>query len=90
MESLNGLNVTLTEATNTIKNMKELRISSISDVISTLIAEAKADVALTTLSSRSLNKATVEFYLESNDMDIYSKRLRVYPLCKKEVTRWKH
>lgn len=74
METLNGLNVTLTEATNTIKQMKETRISSISDVISTLIAEAKSDVTLTTLSSRNRNKAIAEFYLASNDMDVYFKR----------------
>lgn len=74
METLNVLNVTLAEATNTIKHMKEIRISSIADVISTLIAEAKADVTLTTLSSRNRNKAIAEFYLASNGMDVYFKR----------------
>ena len=72
--TLNELNVTLTEVTSTIKTMKDLRVSSIADVISTLIAEAKADVTLTTLSARNRNKAIAEFYLASNDMDAYFKR----------------
>ena len=74
MNTLNGLNVTLTEVTSTIKEAKELRVNSIADVISTLIAEAKADVTLTTLSARNRNKAIAEFYLASNDMDAYFKR----------------
>mgnify|MGYP003348598529 FL=1 len=74
MNTLNGLNVTLTEVTSTIKEAKELRVNSIADVISTLIAEAKADVTLTTLSARNRNKAICEYYLASNDMDVYFKR----------------
>ena len=72
--TLNELNVALTDVTSTIKSMKEIRTSSISDVINTLIAEAKADVTLTTLSSKNRNKAIAEFYLASNEMDVYFKR----------------
>ena len=74
MNTLNGLNVTLTEVTSTIKEAKELRVNSIADVISTLIAEAKQDVTLTTLSARNRNKAICEYYLANSDMDVYFKR----------------
>ena len=39
-----------------------------------LIEEGKNDVTLTTLSARNRNKAICEYYLASNDMDIYFKR----------------
>ena len=72
--TLNGLNTTMTDVTATIKSMKEIRTSSISDVINTLIAEAKQDVTLTTLSARNRNKAICEYYLANSDMDVYFKR----------------
>ena len=72
--TLNGLNTTMTDVTSTIKSMKEVRATSISDVINALIYEAKQDVTLTTLSSKNRNKAICEYFLANNEMDAYFKR----------------
>ena len=74
MTTLHELNQTMTDVTVTIVKAKEVRISSISDVINTLIKEGKNDITLTTLSSKNRNKAICEYYLANNDMDVYFKR----------------